>query len=121
MAILWWIATGTQKKMESDVAFKYTGKAFWARQLTQGEVPLETNHVQLQFAVLGCGVILSTLVFFGELLQGTYRKLTVKKLLSVSTIQVKKRKNAINNGPDVSQSKSRSNVSNQDIVTTMSG
>ena len=114
MAILWWIATGTQKKMESDVAFEYTGQAFWARQLTQGEVPLETNHVQLQFVVLGCGVILSTLVFFGELLHGTYRKQTVKKL-SVSFIQVKKRKNAINNGADVSQyvspSKSRAKVS----------
>ena len=119
MAILWWIATGTHKKMESDVAFKYTGEAFWIRQLMQGEVPLEIYHVQLQFLILGLGLILSTLFFFGELVFNKHRKHTVRNP-SVSSTQNEERISAIKIDPDISQPKSRSSVSAIEIVPDIS-
>ena len=72
MAILWWIATGSNKKMEGDIAFKYTdpSKALWTRRLTQGEIALEVNQFQLQFVVLGSGLILSIVLFLCEVIHG---------------------------------------------------
>ena len=113
MAILWWIATGTHKKMESDVGHKYTGQAFWVPQSIQGEEPLDIDHVLLQLMVLGFGLILSTLLFFGELLFNMYRKHRSGKL-SVSFIQVQERKTGIEIVPDPSQS--LDNVSEIEIV-----
>ena len=82
MAILWWIATGSNKKMEGDIAFQYTDprKALWTRRLTQGEIALEVNQFQLQFVVLGFGLILSIVLFFCEVLHGSYKNHMEKKL-----------------------------------------
>ena len=74
MAILWWIATGTNYKMESDVRDKYSGQAYWIPLLMQGEVPLTINHILLSFMILCFGLVLSKFVFFGELLINLHRK-----------------------------------------------
>ena len=82
MAILWWIATGSNKKMESDIALQYMDprKALWTRRLTQGEIALEVNQFQLQFVVLGSGLILSIFLFFCEVIHGSYLNHMEKKL-----------------------------------------
>ena len=82
MAILWWIATGSNKKMESDIALQYMDprKALWNRRLTQGEIALEVNQFQLQFVVLGSGLILSTIFFFCEVLHGAGKRHMEKEL-----------------------------------------
>ena len=94
MAILWWIATGTYNKMESDVRNTHPGQAYWIPFYLQGEVPLQIDHLLLGFMVLGFSLILSTFVFFGELMMyNQYRKVFVRKA-SVSFTQAKKRNTA---------------------------
>ena len=77
MAISWWMATGTCQKMESDVRNKISGQSYWIPQLMQGEVPLDIDHVLLQFFVLSTGLIISTLLFFSELSLMLYRQRTM--------------------------------------------
>ena len=74
MAILWWIATGTHKKMESDVKRIYRGHDLSKPNLMLRNEPLNIHHVLLQTVLLGFGLIISALLFFGELLFYMNRK-----------------------------------------------
>ena len=88
------MATGTNQKMEADTRNQYFGQSFWIPQLMHGEIPLEIDHILLQLLVLCIGLILSTLLFFGEMLFTKCRKCTAGKLL-LSLTQVRERKKPI--------------------------
>ena len=61
MAILWWVASGTYNKMESDIRNAFPGQAYWIREEKQGEVPLHIDNLILWFIVLGFSLVISTL------------------------------------------------------------
>ena len=73
MAILWWVASGTYNKMESDVRNAFPGQAYWIREEKQGEVPLHIDNLILWFIVLGFSLVISTLVFFAEMTFSRHR------------------------------------------------
>ena len=67
MAILWWIATGTNNKMRSDIENNFkNGNPLWNPRLIQREAPLEVHHVLLAFLILGFGIVISKCIFFAE-------------------------------------------------------
>ena len=78
MAILWWINTGIYLKMKSDVDFMGGGSSaetsFWKPEYITENIPLTMNHLLLTLIILGSGLLLSTLIFFLELLYFLYRK-----------------------------------------------
>ena len=78
MAILWWINTGIDLKMKSDVEFMEGGSnaevSFWKPEYITENIPLTINHLFLTLIILGTGLLLSTLTFSLELLYFLYRK-----------------------------------------------
>ena len=85
MAILWWVASGTYNKMESDVRNAFPGEAYWIREEKQGEVPLHIENLILWFIILGFSLMISILVFFVEMKFSMYRhwttSFTLKKMI----------------------------------------
>ena len=83
MAILWWINTGIYLKMKSDVDFMGGGSSaetsFWKPEYITENIPLTMNHLLLTLIILGSGLLLSTLIFFLELLYFLYRKVSSKE------------------------------------------
>ena len=81
MAILWWVNTGIYLKMKSDVDFilmdprsRAEKTSFWKPEYIFKNIPLTINHILLTLIILGTGLLLSTLIFFLELLYFLYRK-----------------------------------------------
>ena len=69
MAVMWWSATGTWNKMESDVGNHFKmGNPYWIHRLIHKEEPLELHHVLLAILMLGFGLVFSKCVFFAELM-----------------------------------------------------
>ena len=72
MAVSWWVATGTNIKMERDVLDSTAGanwkQAFWIRKNTAGNVPLKIDHVVTPLIMLGVGLMAATVSFLLELL-----------------------------------------------------
>ena len=69
MAVMWWTATGTGNKMESDVKNHFKmGNPYWIHRLIHKEEPLELYHVLLAILMLGFGLVFSKCVFFAELM-----------------------------------------------------
>ena len=68
MDILWWIASGTYNKMESDIGNAFPGQAYWTREEKQGEVPLQIDNLILWFFILGFSHLISLVVFFVEII-----------------------------------------------------
>ena len=83
MATLWWINTGIYLKMKSDVDFMGGGSSaetsFWKPEYITKNIPLTINHLLITLIILGTGLILSTLIFFLELLCILYRKTVSSK------------------------------------------
>jgi len=67
MAILWWVASGTYNKMESDIRNAFPGQVYWIREEKQGEEPLHVDSLMLWFFILGLSHMISLLVFFVEM------------------------------------------------------
>ena len=71
MAISWWMATGTNKKMESDIHSLEGGvnwkKAFFTPKIIRQNVPIGINQTLSAFIILGSGITLSAFILFLEL------------------------------------------------------
>ena len=80
MAILWWVASGTYNKMERDVRSAFPEQSYWIREEKRGEVPLHIDNLLLWFIILGFSLMISSLVFFGEIAWYKNKKFLKKRL-----------------------------------------